>query len=81
MSDYFNEIIGNYFTKEEWDLWAKGEFNLFDNYVKRVGMSEADADRLRKRFRTTSKMTPYQEFVEKPLDISKILRYDKKDNK
>jgi len=43
----FKEI----FTPEEWDLWAKGEFNLFDNFVERVGMSQEDADRLRARFK------------------------------
>lgn len=85
MSDQFNEIIGHYFTKEEWALWAKGEFNLFDNYVERVGMSDADADRLRKAFRTPtkgepSKMTPYQEFLKKPLDMRALLAYDNKDN-
>ena len=41
------EIFDDLFNKEEWDLWVKGEFNLCDNYVKRVGMSEEDAERLR----------------------------------
>jgi hypothetical protein len=35
------------FSKEEWEEWAKGEFSLFDNYVKRMNMSEEDAQRLR----------------------------------
>jgi len=35
------------FSKEEWEAWVKGEFNLFDNYAKRMGMSEEDAQRLR----------------------------------
>ena len=82
MSDQFNEIIGHYFTKEEWDLWVKGEFNLFDNFVERVGMKEADADRLRNVLRTPSdelkKMTPYQEFLENPLDMNAVLGYDNK---
>jgi len=43
----FQDVFGELFTKEEWDLWVKGEFNLFDNYVKRVGMNKEDADRLR----------------------------------
>ena len=46
----FKEI----FTPEEWDLWVKGEFNLFDNFVERVGMSKEDADRLRSRFKPPS---------------------------
>jgi hypothetical protein len=48
MSDAFNELIGNYFTKEEWDLWVKGEFDLFDAFVERTGMTKDDADRFRK---------------------------------
>ena len=76
MSDDFNEIIGNYFSKEEWELWARGEFNLFDNFVKRVGMKEADADRLRNMLHPptsdeSKKMTPYQEFLENPLTLPK----------
>ena len=47
----FGEVFNDLFTKEEWDLWAKGEFNLFDNYVERIGMSKEDADRLRDGFR------------------------------
>ena len=48
-------------------------------------MSDADADRLRKAFRTPtkgepSKMTPYQEFLKKPLDMRAFLAYDNKDN-
>lgn len=43
----FKEI----FTPEEWKAWVKGEFNLFDNYVERVGMSQEDADRIRNKFR------------------------------
>ena len=46
----FKEI----FTPEEWDLWVKGEFNLFDNFVERVEMSQEDADRLRARFKLPS---------------------------
>ena len=37
------------FTKEEWTAWTKGEVNLFDLYVERVGMSDEDAQRLRDR--------------------------------
>ena len=51
------EIFNDLFTKEEWDLWAKGEFNLFDNYVKRIGMSKEDADRLRNG-KPTQKLKP-----------------------
>jgi|TARA_B110001454_G_C12676007_1_gene415884 hypothetical protein len=79
----FAQIFGELFTKEEWDLWAKGEFSLFDNYVKRVGMNEEDADRLRNRVCNplsggSKKMTPYQEFLENPLDMSEVLGYDSK---
>lgn len=44
----FQDIFSDLFTKEEWDLWVKGEFNLFDNYVERTGMTKEDANRLRK---------------------------------
>ena len=57
----FVQIFGELFT-EEWGLWAKGEFSLFDNYVERVGMSEEDADRLRNRSR------PNKGNPQKPLD-------------
>jgi len=74
MNDSFNEVIGHYFTKEEWDLWVKGEFNLFDNYVERVNMSKEDADRLRNLFNlnkgTPKKETPYQKFLKNPLTLS-----------
>ena len=47
----FGEVFNDLFTKEEWDLWVKGEFNLFDNYAERIGMSKEDADRMRNGFR------------------------------
>ena len=75
MNDSFNEVIGHYFTKEEWDLWVKGEFNLFDNYVERVGMSKEDADRIRNHFRANKdepkKPSAYQEFLKNPLTLPK----------
>ena len=52
MSEEFLHEVGGYFTKEEWKLWGKGQFNLFDNFVERVGMTEDDADRLRNKFRS-----------------------------
>ena len=49
---FIAEIFNDLFTKEEWDLWAKGEFNLFDNFVESAaGMSKEDADRIRNRNR------------------------------
>ena len=52
----------------------KGEFNLFDNYVERVGMSKEDADRLRNIFRPNKeelkKTTAYREFLKNPLTKS-----------
>jgi|TARA_R110000851_G_scaffold142932_1_gene281747 hypothetical protein len=66
----FAQIFGELFTKEEWDLWAKGEFSLFDNYVERVGMTKEDADRLRNR-EESKKLTPYQEFLKNPLTLPK----------
>jgi len=69
----FQDIFSELFTKEEWDLWVKGEFNLFDNYVERVGMSKDDADRIRNRFCTNKeepkKMTAYEEFLKNPLTL------------
>ncbi len=35
------------FSKEEWESWVKGEINIFDLYVEKVGMSDEDAQRLR----------------------------------
>jgi hypothetical protein len=69
----FDQIFGELFTKEEWDLWVKGEFNLFDNYVERVGMSKEDADRLRNKFSNPNKggTTRYQEFLKNPLTLPK----------
>ena len=69
------EIFDDLFTKEEWSLWVKGEFNLFENYVERVGMSKEDADRIRNHFRTNKdepqKMPLYQEFLKNPLTLPK----------
>ena len=70
MTHQFNEIIGNYFTKEEWDLWVKGEFNLFDNFVERTGMTKEDADRLRKG-------APLKKPLTFPKDCRKINPYEK----
>jgi hypothetical protein len=72
---FIAEIFNDLFTKEEWELWVKGEFNLFENYVERVGMSKEDADRIRNHFRTNKdepqKITPYQEFLKNPLTLPK----------
>ena len=72
----FQDIFGEIFTSEEWDLWVKGEFNLFDNYVERIGMSKEDADRLRNRFNKTEekpkKNSRYQSFINNPIDLTKI---------
>ena len=72
MNEEFLKEVAGYFSKEEWSLWVKGEFSLFDNYVERVGMSKEDADRLRAGkglCRAPKAKTRYQEFLEKPLDI------------
>ena len=44
----FQDIFAELFTKEEWALWVKGEFNLLDNFAERTGMSKEDVKRLRK---------------------------------
>ena len=62
----FAQIFGELFTGEEWDLWVKGEFSLFDNYVERVGMSEEDADRLRNKPKAS---TPYKDFIKNPVKL------------
>jgi hypothetical protein len=68
----FAQIFGELFTEEEWDLWVKGEFSLFDNYVERVGMTKEDAQRLRDRFSMPKGgTTPYQDFLKNPLTIPK----------
>jgi len=74
MSDgVFQEIFNDLFTKEEWDLWVKGEFNLFDNYVERMGMRKEDADRLRAQFDKPKgeQISRYQEFIQNPLTLPK----------
>ena len=55
IKDIIKDGFCDLFTPEEWDLWIKGEFNLFDNYVERVGMSKEDANRLRARFEQPAK--------------------------
>ena len=69
MSDDFNEIIGNYFSKEEWESWVKGEFNLFDNYVERVNMTKEDAERLRNG-------KPLKKPLTFPKDCRKLNQYE-----
>ena len=32
IKDIIKDGLCELFTPEEWDLWTKGEFNLFDNY-------------------------------------------------
>jgi hypothetical protein len=75
-NEIFQDVFGEIFTKEEWDSWVKGEFNLFDNYVERVGMSKEDAYRLRERFRKTEerpkKKSAYQSFIDNPIDLTKL---------
>ena len=70
MSDNFNEVIGNYFTKEEWRLWAKGEFNLFDAFVERTGMTKEDAERLRT-------VKPLKKPLTIPKDCRKLNKYER----
>lgn len=43
------------FSKEEWEAWVRGEFNLFDNYAERMGMTKEDAQRLRNKFENNDK--------------------------
>ena len=74
----FTQIFGELFTSEEWDLWVKGEFSLFDNYVKRVGISEEDAHRLRNKGAKASnemgeELTPYEDFIKNPVKLPKKL--------
>ena len=65
----FNEIIGNYFTKEEWESWARGEFNLFDHFVERTGMTKEDAERLRNG-------KPLKKPLTFPKDYRKVNKYE-----
>ena len=70
----FASIFGEMFTKEEWDLWVKGEFNLFDNYAKRTGMTNEEIKRWRKKLgkKAEKPKSLYQEYIENPIDLSKI---------
>ena len=43
------------FSKEEWEAWVKGEFNLFDNYAEKMGMTKEDAQRIRDKFKNNDK--------------------------
>ena len=79
MSNGFNEIIGNYFTKEEWNLWVKGEFNLFDNFVERTGMTEADAQRLKAKINPLQPSTLPQKTLTKE-EIKHILNTHERNN-
>ena len=63
--------VGGYFTKEEWELWVKGEFNLFDNFVERAGMSKEDADRLRAK---SQKPMPLQKNSLTKEEVQSILK-------
>ena len=69
MNDDFDKIIGNYFTKEEWRLWVKGEFNLFNAFVERTGMTKEDAERLRKG-------KPLKKPLTIPKDCRKLNKYE-----
>ena len=71
----FSQIFGEFFTEEEWDLWAIGEFSLFDNYTKRVGMSEEDANRLRGKSPKKNKSksngsASYKDFIKNPIKLT-----------
>ena len=57
MNDAFPPEIGNYFTKEEWQAWVRGEINIFDLFIERTGMTKEDADRLRNG-KPTQKLKP-----------------------
>jgi|TARA_R110000824_G_scaffold107813_5_gene254373 hypothetical protein len=67
----FTQIFGELFTKEEWDLWVKGEFSLFDNYVKRSGMSNEDANRLKNKSNKTklNANNSYEDFIKNPIKL------------
>lgn len=62
-------IFDGIFTPDEWDLWVKGEFNLFDNYARRTGMSEEEIALYKSKGK--NKKTPYQEFLDNPVNIPK----------
>ncbi len=79
MSDGFNEIIGNYFTKEEWKAWTKGEFNLFDNFVERTGMTKADAERLKAKINPLQSSPLSQKTLTKE-EIKDILNKNERNN-
>lgn len=68
------EIFHDLFTKEEWELWTKGEFNLFDNYAERVGMPKEDADRLREKFTPSPKKTLTKS------EVKSILNHNERNN-
>ena len=71
MNEDFLHEVGNYFTKEEWEAWVKGEVNIFDLFVEKTGMTKEDADRIRKGKPKPKGLTPYKEFLENPLTLPK----------
>ena len=71
MNEDFLHEVGNYFTKEEWEGWVKGEVNLFELFAKKTGMTKEEADRIRQGKLKPKRTTPYKEFLKNPLDITK----------
>ena len=67
MNEDFLHEVGNYFTKEEWEAWVKGEVNIFDLFVEKTGMTKEDADRIRNGKPKPQGTTPYKEFLKNPL--------------
>lgn len=71
-----NEVFDGIFTDEEWNLWVKGEFNLFDNYAERVGMSEDQINKMKGKLKGEDspkvKKTLYEYYLNNPIDFSKL---------
>ena len=67
MNEDFLHEVGNYFTKEEWEAWVKGEVNIFDLFAERTGMTKEDAERIRKGKQEPKGTTLYKKFLKNPL--------------
>ena len=75
------QVFDGIFTDEEWDLWVKGEFNLFDNYAERVGMTEDQINKMKGKLKVEGspkgKKSLYEYYLNNPIDFSKLNKWMK----
>ena len=69
ISSIFSEVLDK-FSQSDWNNWVKGKVNLFDVYMKKIGVSEEEVQIIRKRHEPVKK-EKYQDFIDNPVTISK----------